>query len=137
MQRLQALHDFLLSVCGEEFNGLVNGHFQYIVDIDIMEFHFQRICLEAFAVAGFALQHKVRHELHLYGDGSFALALLATAAFTVEAEMAGGIAHLFGEGLLCPKFAYFVVGLYVGYRVGTRGLADRVLVYKLYVAQIS
>ena len=51
--------------------------------------------------------------------------------------MAGGIAHLFGEGLLCPKFAYFVVGLYVGYGVGTRGLADRVLVYKLYVAQIS
>lgn len=80
----------------------IDGHFQYIVDVDIVELHFQRIRLEAFAVAGFALQHKVGHELHLYGDGSFALALLATAALAVEAEMTGGVSHLLGKRLFRP-----------------------------------
>ena len=70
---------------GEELNGLVNGHFQHIIDVDIVELHFQGIGLETFAMTGFALQYEVGHELHFYGDSAFSLTFLATAAFTVEA----------------------------------------------------
>ena len=86
----------------KEFDGLVYGHLQYVVDIHVVELHFQRVCLEAFAVAGFAFQYKVCHELHLHSDGAFTLALLATAAFAVEAEVSGTVSHLLGKWLVCP-----------------------------------
>ncbi len=57
---------------------------------------------EAFAVAGFAFQYKVCHELHFYSDGAFSLAFFATAAFAVEAEVSGGVSHLLGKRLFRP-----------------------------------
>ena len=102
LQGLQLLHNLFLSVLRKEFDGLVYGHLQYVVDIHVVELHFQRVCLEAFAVAGFAFQYKVCHELHLHRDGAFTLAFLATAAFAVEAEVSGTVSHLLGKRLVCP-----------------------------------
>ena len=72
------------------------------LDIHVVELHFQRVRLEAFAVAGFAFQYKVCHELHLHRDGAFTLAFLATAAFAVEAEVSGTVSHLLGKRLVRP-----------------------------------
>ena len=86
----------------EEFNRLVHGHFQYIKDVLVVEFHFQCVGFETFPVAGFTFQNEVCHELHFYGNGAFTLTFFATSAFTVETEETGGISHLFGEWLLRP-----------------------------------
>ena len=67
-----------------------------------MELHFQCIGFETFAMAGFTFQYKVRHKLHLYGDGAFTLAFLAAAPFIVKAEISGTVAHLLGKWLVCP-----------------------------------
>ena len=87
---------------GEEFDGLVYCHFQYIIDVLILEFHFQCICFKTFTVTGFAFQHQVCHKLHFYGDGSFAFTFLASSAFAVETEMSGCVSHLFCQRLFRP-----------------------------------
>ena len=74
----------------------------WFVVIHVVELHFQRVCLEAFAVAGFAFQYKVCHELHFHSDGTFTLAFFATAAFAVEAEVSGTVSHLLGKWLVRP-----------------------------------
>ena len=131
LQGLELLHDFLLPVRGEELDGLVYGHFQYIVDVLSFVFHLQRVALEAFPVARLAFQHQVCHELHLYGHRSFALAFLASSAFGVEREITCRISHLFGKGLFGEELPDFIVGFHVGHRVASRRLAYRVLVYEL------
>ena len=120
LQGLQLLHNLFLSVLRKEFDGLVYGHLQYVVDIHVVELHFQRVRLEAFAVARFTLQHQVGHELHFDGDGTFALTFLASSAFAVEAEIAGGVSHLFGQWLFGPEFSYLVVSLDISHRIASR-----------------
>ena len=81
---------------GKKFYGLVHGHLQNIVNILVLELHFQCVGLETLAMATFAFQYQVGHELHFYCYCSFALTFFATASFGVEREIAGGIAQLFG-----------------------------------------
>ena len=102
MQGSELTDYLLLAVSGEELDGLVDGHFEYVIDISVVELHFEGVGLEAFAVAGFTFQYEVGHELHLNGDGTFAFALFAASSFAVEGEVSGGVAHLFGEGLFGP-----------------------------------
>ena len=136
LQRDELLDDFLLPVLAEELDGLIDSHFKYVVDVGVVEAYLQRVGLEALAVARLALQHQVGHELHFHGDGTFALAFLATAAFAVEAEVAGRVAHLLGQRLFGIELAYLVVGLEVGHGIAARRLADGILVDELHVAQV-
>ena len=85
---------------GEEFDGLVDGHLKDVVDIFAFVSYFEDIALESFAVAGFAFQYEVGHELHFYGHGSFAFTFFAASSFGVEREESGCEAHLFGQGLV-------------------------------------
>ena len=118
---------------GKEFYGLVHGHLQDVVDALVLELHFQGLGLEALAVARFALQYQVGHELHFYRYRALALAFLAAATLGVEREIAGREAQLLGQWLCGIELAYFVVGLDIGHRIASRRLADRVLVYELNV----
>ena len=63
--------------------------------------HIQYIQLEAFALAVFALQHHIRHKLHLYPYRSLALAGFAPTSWRVKREMRRREAHLFAQLLLC------------------------------------
>ena len=116
---------------------MVDRHLQYVINVFILELHFQRIGFEAFAVARFTLQHQVGHELHLHCDGSVAFALFAASALVVKAKIACRIAHLLGQWLICPELTDFVVCFDVGYRIRTGGLTDGVLIDKLHVAQVA
>ena len=117
---------------GEEGYGVAHGHFEDVVDILALEFHFENVFLETLAAAFLAFQHEVGHKLHLHLYLPFALARLAASAVGVEREVRRRQVHLPGEGLRCHEFAYLVVGLDVGHGVGARRLADGVLVYKLH-----
>ena len=94
----------------EEFDGLVDSHFEHIVDICAMEFDVEDIVFEAFAVAGFAWKHKVCHELHRYSDSAFALADRATTTIDIEREVGWRESHLLRELLVGKKFSDVVVG---------------------------
>jgi len=81
LQRFQLAGNLGLAMFGEEFDGLVYRHVQYVEDALVLKLYVQYLLLEALAVARFTLQHEVGHELHLHGDGAFALTLFATSAF--------------------------------------------------------
>ena len=68
----------------KELDGLVDRHFQYVVNVFSFKLHFQRVVLEALAVARLTFQHQVGHELHFYRYRTFSLAFFATPAFRVE-----------------------------------------------------
>ena len=105
---------------GEELHGLVDGHLQDVVDALPLEFHLQCVRLEALAVARFAFQYQVGHELHFYRYRTFALTFLATAAFGVEREVAGGEAQLLGQRLVGKELADFIVSLHIRHRIASR-----------------
>ena len=117
LQRSEFLHNLFLSVFSKEFYGLIHGHFQYIIYILILEFHFQRIAFEAFAVARLTFQHQVGHKLHFHRNRSVAFTFFATSSFGVERKVSGCVTHLFGQGLLCVKFTDFIVCFYISHRI--------------------
>ena len=69
--------------------------------------------------------------MHLDGDGTLALAFLATTAIGVKAEVRRSKAHLLRERLGSKEFPYFVPCLNVCDRIGACALADWVLIHKL------
>ncbi len=143
LEGLEALHDgfqqlafgfWLLATVAEELDGLGDGHIEDVVDILATIAHIENVVLEAVAVTGFALQHEVGHKLHLDGDDTGTLALVAATAVGIEREILTGEAHLLGQGLVGKEVANGVVGLDIGGGVRTRGLADGILVDKLDMA---
>ena len=58
----------MLPVGFEKLDGLLDSHFQNVVDILALIFHLQHITLETLAMAGIAHQFKVGHKLHLDRD---------------------------------------------------------------------
>ena len=131
LQGAQATDDARLTMFGEELDGAIDGHVQNVVDVHPFIFHLQDVLLETFAVAGFTLQHEVRHELHLHLDRALALALFAASAFGVEGEPGGGHLHLFRQWLCRHEFSDFIVRLDVGDGIGARTAPDGVLVDEL------
>ena len=118
----------------EEFDGLVDGHFEDVVYVFSLETHVEDFLFETLAMTGLTFEDEVGggHELHLDADGAIALTFRTAAALGVEAEGGGLEAQLLGEGLRGHEFAYLVVCLDIGCGVGARGLADGVLVDKLH-----
>ena len=112
----------------EEFNGLIHSHVEHVVDVLSAIFHFKRVGAVAFAMARFAFQRDVSHELHLNGDCAFAFAVLAASAGGVERKIAGVVAHLLRQLLLGKEVANFVECFQIGCRVAARRFAYRVLV---------
>ena len=96
LKGLHSLHNLLLPMLCEELDGLVDGHVQDVIDGLLMEQHVEDFLLEPAAMAGFAFQDEVVHELHLNGDGAFALAFLTPAALGIEGEEGRRVAHLLG-----------------------------------------
>ena len=79
----------------EELQGLRDGQVQDIVNVQPLESHIEDVVLESVSMTGFALQHEVGHELHLYRDDASALAFVATATVGIEREILWRKAHLF------------------------------------------
>ena len=121
----------------KELDGLVDRHFQYVVNVFSFELHFQRVVLDALAVARLTFQHQVGHELHFYRYRTFSLAFFATSAFRVEREIACAVSHLLGQRLVGKQFADFVIRLDVSHRITSGRLSDRVLVHKLDVVHLT
>ena len=102
LQRPQPIDNLLACrILGEELYRLIDCHLQYIVYALASIQHIQHILLKAFALAVLALQHYIRHELHLYRYRSLSLAGLAPTAWGVKREMRWREAHLFAQLLLC------------------------------------
>ena len=136
-QRLKAPDDAPLRRSvgfAEEFDGAVDSHVEYVVDVESAVFHLQHLALESLAAAGLAGDGDVGQELHGDGDGAVALAFLAAAADGVERKVGGGQAELLRRLLRGHQGAYLVVSLQISGRIGARRLADRVLIDEHYVA---
>lgn len=127
-ERAKALDDLLLAVRFEEVEGLVDGHFEEVVNVLSLKTHVEDFVFEAVAMAGFTFENEVGHELHFHLHRAFALALFAAAAVGVEGEEFGVHFHLARQGLFGHEFANLVEGLDIGDGVGARGTADGVLV---------
>ena len=117
-ERTEALDNLLLAVGFEEVEGLVDGHFEEVVNVLSLKTHVEDFVFEAVAVAGFAFENEVGHELHLHLHRAFALALFATAAVGVEGEEFGVHFHLARQRLFGHEFANLVEGLDIGDGVG-------------------
>ena len=74
--------------------------------------------------ASLAGESDIGQELHLYGDFSLALALLAASARRVEREEAWPVAHLLRQLLVGIEVTNFVESLDIGGGIGARRLAD-------------
>src|SRR3989344_8613964 len=72
----------------EEFDRLLHGHPEHVVDVLALVFHLERLPVEAFALAYLAFHVHRGQEMHFDRDGPVAFAVLATAAGHVEAEPA-------------------------------------------------
>ncbi len=115
-------------VFAEEGHGVVDGHFQYVVDRTAAVFHFEYLLLEAPAAARLAFEFDVGHELHRDLDDALALTLLAPASRHVERKVRRRHAVVLRIGLVGKEFAYFIVSFDVGNWIRARRLSDRVLV---------
>ena len=83
-ERTEALDDLLLAVRFEEVEGLVDRHFENVVNVLSLETHIEHLVLEAATVARFAFEYEIGHELHLHFHRAFALAFFAATAVGVE-----------------------------------------------------
>ena len=115
----------------KELNRLVHGHFQHIIDTRTVIFDIEYILFEALAMAGFAFEGDIGHELHLDRDLSFSFTFFTSSAFLIKGEIGSRIAHLLSQRLLTVKFTDLIVGPDIGHRIGTGTLADGVLVDEL------
>ena len=121
LQRLQPVDNLLTCrIFGEKLYRLINRHLQHIVNVLAAIQYIQHILLKAFALAVLALQHHIRHKLHLYPYRSLALAGFAPTTWRVKREMRWCEAQLFAQLLLGVQFAYLVVCLQIGHWVRTR-----------------
>ena len=96
----------------------------------------QYFLLEALSVTSIARQHEVGHKLHLNRYDACSLTFFASSALGIEREVLWGVAHLLREGLFGKEFAYLVVSLDVGGRVGAGAFSDGILVDKLHVTHL-
>ena len=115
----------------EELHRFRDGHVQHVVDVLPIVVHVEDILLETVSMTGFALQHEIGHELHLYGDDASALALLTAPTVGIEREVLRREAQLLRQRLCCVEVAYGVVGFHVGSGIRACRLADGILVHKL------
>jgi hypothetical protein len=97
-----------------------------------MVFDIEDVVLEAMTVTSLALQHQVRHKLHLDRNHASTLTLLTTAPLRVEGEILWSEAHLLGQRLFGIEITDGIVSLHIRGRIGSRGLTDRVLVNELH-----
>ena len=102
----------------EEVYGIAHRHFKYVVDILTVELDFKHFVLEAFAMAGLALELEIGHELHGDGYSSLALALVTTSSVGIEREMPRTEAELFGQRLLCKEMTYLIIDLEICHGIG-------------------
>ena len=84
-----------------------------------------------------ACEHDICHKLHLDGNLSGTLTLVAPSSVGIEREILGREAHRLCQGLLCHEFAYGVIRLDVSGRIRTAAFAYRVLVNKLNMLHIT
>ena len=137
VERLEAPHDAAFCRAGplaEKLDGLVDGHVKDIADVYVAVFHLEYFLFETLAAAHLTGDGDVGEELHRDGDGAFALALFAPASLGVERKERRGETHLLCCLLLGEEVADFIVCFQVCGRIGTRRLADGVLVDEDYVA---
>ena len=132
LQRLQPLHDLGAGrILAEELHGLIDRHAQDIIDRLVAITDVQDILLEPPSVTLFALQHQIRHELHLDRDRSFSLTGLASSARRIKTEMRRRQTQLMGQRLIREQLTDLVVGFQIGHRVAAARTTQRILVHKL------
>ena len=132
LQRLEHGYYAPLTVSGKELYRLVDGHVEDVVDVLSLIPYVKYVLLEASAVATFAFEDEVGHELHLHRNGAFALTLFAASATCVETEERSRIPHLLCQWLLSEQTTYLVPCLYIRHGIRTAALSYWILVDKLY-----
>ena len=75
---------WLLAIFAKESDGLADGHIEHVVDILVLVADVEDVMLEAVTVTGFTLEDEVGHKLHLDGDDTSALTLVATSTVGIE-----------------------------------------------------
>jgi hypothetical protein len=130
-----------LFVGGEEGQGLGHrqrqhpGHGQGLAAAVGQQLHLQHVGAVTLTVAGRAAQVDVAEELHLHVLEAGAAAFRAAALAGVEAEGAGGVLALPGQGFGGEQLADRVQGAHIAGRVGAGGLADGGLIHQHQVGE--
>ena len=132
----QPLHRRFGSVFGEKLQSLVHSHLQHIGNAFFEILHLQHLLLETLAVAMFAGEVQVGHELHLHLDGPLPLTGLATPALGVERKITGCIEPFLGQGLGGEQIPYVVESLDIGDRIGAARFPDRILIHNLHTVYL-
>ena len=87
-------------VPGKKLHGLIDAHFQDLVDVFAFVFDLQHFRFETFAVAHVAFQAHIGQELHFDDLFTFPFTSVATTAIHVERKMFGFEAPDFGQLLM-------------------------------------
>ena len=113
----------------EEVRCLRNWHVEHLGDVLALVVHLQGLAVIASALTHLTRNIHVRQEVHLDLDGAIALACLTAPTLDVEGEAAGLVAANLGLLGFGKKVSDLVKDARVGCWVGTRGTANRALVY--------
>ena len=112
----------------EEFNSLVNGHFQHIVNALALVVDFESFTVVALALADFAWNINIGEEMHFYLDDTVALTSLAASALDIEGESSACVAVSTGVGSLGKKVTDIAEHACISSRIGAWSASDRGLV---------
>src|SRR5690606_38193501 len=127
VERFEAVHDF--RYVAKKHAGVAHGHVEHVGDGVAVKEDFERLAVEALALAAGTRRVGVGHELHVELDDAVALAAFATAAAHVEGEAAALVATDLGERDLRVEVAEVVEELGVGGGIGARTATDGRLVH--------
>ena len=125
-QRIQFVRD--ARHVSKKSRGLIHGQVENVCDIFTFVGDLQRLAIVAPAVANLALDINVRQKMHLDLDQAAALAILAPAAFDVEAEPAGTVTAHPRSRQLREQFANRTEGAGVGHWIRTGRPPNRALI---------
>jgi len=112
----------------EEFERLLDRHFQHFGDVLALVVHFQRFAVVALAVADVARHIDIGQEVHFHLDHAIALTGFAATALDVKAEAPRPVAAFARHRYAGVKLADRRKEAGVGRRVRARRAADRALV---------
>ena len=87
LENLEFLRDLMsVRIFIEETDGIFNGQSENVVDVLSVPPYFKRFLFVPFAVARFACQIKIRHELHLHFLQTVTLAHVASSSGNIKGE---------------------------------------------------
>ena len=109
----------------KEFQRLLHGHIQHIVDAFAFVFDFKRLTVITLSAADLTRHIHIRQEVHLNLKDSVTAAGFASSALDVETESSLLISAGLGIRCRCKQITDHVKHTGVSCRIGTRRTTDR------------